>query len=320
MREYHRPVMLKEAISYLAIRPDGVYIDATLGGGGHTSAILETDNSVRLYSFDRDNSAIDHNRYLLESYGDRLNIYNDNFVNMRSRLALERVSKVDGILFDLGVSFSQISTAERGMSFDLDGRLDMRMNLDDELTAYDVINNYSIDELIKIIKEFGEEREAVRIARGIEKERSLRPIETTAELSEIIERSTRSKFKIKAKARVFQGIRIYINGELEALKTALYEAIELLKPKGRLVVISYHSLEDRIVKQAFVEEAKQCICPPKFPECICNKQPTVRIITKKPVNPSPEEIALNRQARSAKLRVAERIEELNQNQNISREV
>ncbi|MBW6516425.1 MAG: 16S rRNA (cytosine(1402)-N(4))-methyltransferase RsmH [Candidatus Cloacimonetes bacterium] len=307
MIHYHKPVMLKEAISYLALKDNGIYVDATLGGGGHSSAILQANKTVRLYSFDRDEEAIRHNHNLKESNRERFLIFNDNFVNIRSRLALERITKIDGILFDLGVSFSQISTPSRGMSFDLDGRLDMRMNQQDELTAHDVVNTYSLEELTKIFREYGEEREAYRIALGIIKQRQIRPIETTLDLSEIIDKSTHSAYKIKAKARIFQGIRIYINGELEALKAALYDAVELINPTGRIVVISYHSLEDRTVKQLFVQEEKECICPPKFPKCICNKKKKLKIITKRPLLPSPEEVAENRQARSAKMRVAERI-------------
>ena len=309
MSEYHRPVMLEEAISYLSIKDNGIYVDATLGGGGHSSAILRTNPSVRLYSFDRDGEAIIYNQRMEEEFRDRCKIFNDNFVNIRTRLALERINKIDGILFDLGVSFSQISTSARGMSFDLDGRLDMRMNQNDELTAYDVVNNYSVQDLASIIRDFGEEREALRIAHGIDNYRKNHRIETTMELGEIIERSIRSAFKIKAKARVFQGIRIYINGELEALKSALYDAVELLNPKGRIVVISYHSLEDRIVKQIFVNEEKECICPTKFPKCICDKKQRLRIITKKPLRPTNNEINENRQSRSAKMRVAESVNE-----------
>ncbi len=307
MKEYHNPVLLNESISYLNLRDNGIYVDGTLGGGGHTSAILQKNENVVVYAFDRDKEAVEYNRGLEAKYGKRLKIFNDNFVNMRTRMALERITKVNGILLDLGVSFSQISNSERGMSFNLDGRLDMRMNQDDELTAYDVINKYPIEDLAHIFKEYGEERESFRIARGIEQHRSRRPIETTAQLAEIIDKSTRSAYKIKAKARVFQGIRIYINGELEALKSVLYDAVDLLDKGGRLVVISYHSLEDRIVKQLFVHEEKECICPPKFPKCICNKKKRLKIITRKPVKPSEKEIFQNRQARSAKLRVAERV-------------
>lgn len=322
MKEYHRPVMLEESISLLSLRDKGIYVDATLGGGGHSSTILKANSTVSLYSFDRDKEAVAYSRHL-ESHNRkdsstekdagssavRIKIFNDNFVNIRSRLALERITKVDGILFDLGVSFSQISSSERGMSFDLDGRLDMRMNQEDELTAYDVINGYSVEEIARIIWEYGEERESNRIARGIDRRRRIKPLETTLELSEVIDRSTRSAYKIKAKARVFQGLRIFINGELEALKTALCESVELLNEGGRLVVISYHSLEDRIVKQFFVREEKDCICPAKFPKCICDKKQRLKIITKKPITPSATEVSENRQSRSAKLRAAERVKE-----------
>jgi len=307
LTEYHQPVMLREAVSFLAIKDYGVYVDATLGGGGHSLAVLEANKTTKLYSFDRDKDSINFCRKNEEKYPGRLKLFNDNFVNIRTRLALERITKIDGILFDLGVSYSQISTSSRGMSFDLDGRLDMRMNQEDELTAYHVVNKYPVAELSSIIREYGEEREALRIARGIEKKRSIKPIETTAELAEIVDRNTRSAFKIKAKARVFQGLRIYINGELEALRTALYDSVEMLNPGGRIVVISYHSLEDRIVKQIFVEEVKDCVCPPKFPKCVCGKIQRLRQITKKPLKPSEDEITENRKARSAKMRVAERI-------------
>lgn len=309
MTGYHRPVMLTEAVSYLSIKDNGIYVDATLGGGGHSAVILGANDTIRLYSFDRDEEAIKYNQSLVESYHGRFRIFNDNFVNIRTRLALERIAKVDGILFDLGVSFSQISTSTRGMSFDLEGKLDMRMNRQEELTAYDVVNNYSFEELAAIIRDYGEEKEAQRIANGIIKARQIRPIETTLDLSEIIDRSTRSPYKIKAKARVFQGIRIYINGELEALKSALYDAVEMLNPDGRVVVLSYHSLEDRIVKQTFINEEKTCICPTQFPKCICDKKKRLIIVTKKPLTPSLAEIADNRQARSAKMRVAQKVKD-----------
>ncbi len=307
MKNYHEAVMTKEVLDALALKDNGIYIDATLGGGGHTTAILDANPTVIVYAFDRDNDAISHTEALLQNYENRLKIYKDNFVNIRSRLALQRITKIDGILFDLGVSSHQISSSFRGLSFELDGNLDMRMNQDDELTAYDVVNRYSIEELTKIIKDYGEEREAVRIARGIAYYRQNKDINTTGELAEIIEKSTQSPFKIKIKARVFQALRIYINGELISLQSVLYDAAAMLKPGGRIVAISYHSLEDRILKKTFKEEELECICPSNFPTCTCDKERRLKVITKKPILPTAEEISTNRRARSAKLRIAERI-------------
>jgi len=307
LKEYHKSVMTKEVLEGLAIRDNGIYADATLGGGGHTIAILEANPTVKVYAFDRDDDAITHNSSLLKKYEGRLFFCKDNFANIRSRLALERITEIDGILFDLGVSSHQIDSSYRGLSFELDGDLDMRMNRDDELTASDVVNGYSVQELTKIIKDFGEEREAARIARGIAYHRQKKLITTTGELAEIIEKSTLSSFKIKVKARVFQALRIYINGELESIQSALYDGVSILKKGGRIVVISYHSLEDRIVKRTFLEEEKDCVCESNFPVCVCKKEKKLKIITRKPLGPSEEELALNRRARSAKLRIGERI-------------
>ncbi len=306
-RLYHEAVMTGEIISALQIKNDGYYVDATLGGGGHTVSILESNPSCVVYAFDKDSDSLSHAESLVSQYTDRLHLFHENFVNFRSMLALERINNIDGIVFDLGVSTHQLKTASRGFGFALDGNLDMRMSQSTELTAADIVNKYSADKLIHIIREYGEEREAFRIAKGIDDYRRFRPIKTTGDLSDIIDRSIRSPYKIKAKARVFQALRIYLNGELEVLRSSLYDSVDILNRGGRIAVLSYHSLEDRIVKQIFAEEAKSCVCPPKFPKCICNKQMRLKIITKRPLIPSQEEISVNKSARSAKLRVAERI-------------
>jgi len=304
-KKYHIPVLLKESIAALNLRDGGIYVDATLGGGGHTRAILNSGKNLKLYAFDQDENALKFaEKNFLSAYKNLVLIKN-NFANLRTGLALERIKKIDGILFDLGVSFNQISNPARGFSYLHDGNLDMRMDESEELTAFDIINNFPLKKLRDIFFEFGEEREAAHIASAIVSKRKLKKIKTTAELSEIIDRSTHSKFKMKAKARIFQALRIYLNREIEVLKTALNDAVKILNPGGRLVVISYHSIEDRVVKKFFQYEEKSCICPPNLP-CVCDKVSTLKIITKKPIIPSSEEIAENRMARSAKMRVAEK--------------
>lgn len=305
---YHQPVLLKESIEALALHPQGIYVDATLGGGGHTEYILQKQPDIRLFSFDQDQAAREQAKPLLAKY-DNLTIIGDNFANLRSCLALERIKKIDGILFDLGVSSHQINQPERGFSFSLDGKLDMRMDTNAEITAYEIINHFDPQELKRIFLEFGEEKEAGKIARAIAESRRQKTLETTLELAEIIDQTVFSKQKIKAKARVFQALRIYINGEMEVLKTALSDAVKMLNPGGRIVVISYHSLEDRIVKKFFQNEEKACVCPPDFPQCVCGKKSTLRILTKKPLLPAESEICHNPRARSAKMRYAERKED-----------
>ncbi|MCB5230916.1 MAG: 16S rRNA (cytosine(1402)-N(4))-methyltransferase RsmH [Candidatus Cloacimonas sp.] len=307
MVTYHIPVLLRESVEMLNIRDEGVYVDTTFGGGGYSRAMLEANPTITLLAFDRDKDAIEKNSKMFEKFGNRFSIINDNFSNLRTHIALKKIKYIDGIVFDLGISNYQIATGERGLSFDLNGDLDMRMNQDDELTAYEVVNTYSVEELTQIFREYGEEREAYRIAKGVDSARQKGEIKTTRELADIIDLNTRSSQKIKAKARIFQSLRIYINKELESLKEGLAAAVESLNSKGRVVAISYHSLEDRIVKQYFNLETKECVCPPKFPKCVCDKTARLRLINKKPILPTEEECALNRQARSAKMRVAERI-------------
>lgn len=308
MEFYHNPVMLTECLEHLAIKDGGMYIDATMGGGGHTEALLKRNPTIAVFGFDQDANAIAYASERLAEYSDRLHLVHSNFEHLRTQLALHRIQKVDGILFDLGVSSRQIDDPTRGFSFMQDGKLDMRMNPSTEQTAYDCINSESAEELARIFREYGEEREAWRIAKAITSRREIAPIETTYQLSELIDLNAHGKQKIKTKARIFQAIRIHLNGELDVLRSALKQSIQALKPGGRLVVMSYHSLEDRIVKHFLREEAKECVCPPHLPECICNKISTVRIITRKPIEATAAEIAANPRARSAKLRVAQRKE------------
>lgn len=304
--DYHIPVLLDECITALAIKPHSLIVDATLGGGSHTRAILESEDTVRVIAFDQDKDAIDHAGTLVDEFKSRLTLIHDNFSNLRSRLALERIKKIDGILFDLGVSSHQIDTASRGFSYMRSGKLDMRMDKRQSLTAEKIVNEYPVDELIRIFRDYGEERESSRIAHGIDKYRQDRRIESTMELSEIIDKSTRSKMKIKARTRIFQALRIYINKELEVLKIALKDAVNILNPGGRIAVISFSSLEDRIVKNYFRYESKSCVCPPELPICVCNKQ--MRLSLHKSIVPSGKETA-NVRSRSARLRYATRLDE-----------
>ncbi len=307
MKTYHTPVLIKESIEALSIKDNGVYVDLTLGGGGHTEAILQANKSVKVYSFDQDQDAIDFSSKRLEKYSDRLTIIKDNFQNIITGLALERINKIDGVLMDLGVSSFQINSANRGFSFSVESPLDMRMDQSTEISAATIVNEYSQDEIRQIIWEYGEEREASRIARAICIARKEKELSNTIELSNIIDKAVRSRMKLKAKARVFQAFRIHINGEMDVLNSALNDIVPLLKIGGRIVVISYHSIEDRIVKKFFQYQEKSCVCPPQFLKCICNKVALLKIKTRKPILPTAEEIQENSRSRSAKLRFAEKI-------------
>lgn len=310
MTKYHIPVLQKKTIDFLQLRDNGIYVDATLGGGGHTKAILEANRKVKVIALDQDEDAIEETIELKKRNTGRLTILHDNFKNLRTRLALERIKKIDGILFDLGVSSHQFDTAERGFSYNKDSFLDMRMDQDKALTAHKIVNTFNFDQLTSIFFDYGEERESKRIANAIVKARTKKEIKTTKDLADIIENAVYSKYKIKAKSRIFQAIRICVNSELEILKSALKDAIQVLKPKGRIVVISYHSLEDKIVKHLFKYEEKECTCPPGLLKCVCGKVSTIRILTKKPITPGGSEIRKNKRARSAKLRAAQKREDL----------
>ncbi len=308
MTKYHVPVLLAECLQALDLQDGKIYVDATFGGGGHSSAILESGNDIKLFAFDQDPDSIKQSEVLKEKYPEQFVLIKENFANIRTGLALERIKKVDGILFDLGVSSHQINDPSRGFSFRGEGKLNMRMDQDSQLTAADVVNTYSFEELTRIFREYGEEKEAARIARSIILEREKEEIETTLQLSNIIENCIISHKSIKARARIFQALRIYINKEMEVLETALNDSVKILNPGGRIAVISYHSLEDRIVKNIFRYEAKSCICPPEFPLCVCEKKATLQILSRKPIVPTTQEIENNPRARSAKLRVAQKRE------------
>ena len=307
----HKPVLLHECLDALAIRPDGVYLDGTLGRAGHSLEIVRRLTAGgRLIALDRDETAIEAAQRRLEDYMDRVTLVHSNFSALDDVLRELGVRGVDGMLFDLGVSSPQLDDAARGFSYKQDAPLDMRMDESAALTAREVVNTYSYEELRRILFEYGEERYAPQIAAAIERVRSDRPIETTLELVDIIksampERALREK-QHPAK-RSFQAIRIAVNDELGAVSRMMRASIDHLNPGGRLCVITFHSLEDRIVKNAMLDAAKGCTCPPSFPVCVCGRKPKIRILTKKPIIATREEVEENPRSRSAKLRVAERV-------------
>ena len=310
MEFQHKPVMLNEVIDSLKIRPEGTYVDGTLGGAGHSSQIARRlSGEGRLFGFDQDAAAIEAATRRLEPYKDRVSIIRSNYSEMRERLSELGVRSADGILLDLGVSSYQLDDAQRGFSYRADAPLDMRMDQRQKLSAREVVNGYSIEELTRVIREYGEERFARNIAKHITAEREKKPIETTGELISII------KAAIPAKAReggghpakrTFQAIRIEVNRELDVLSDSLDGMIDLLADGGRICVITFHSLEDRIVKETFRRNENPCTCPPEFPVCVCGKKSKGHVITRKPIIPSEEETEENPRSKSAKLRVFER--------------
>nr|MDK2851655.1 rRNA (cytosine1402-N4)-methyltransferase [Candidatus Cloacimonadota bacterium] len=308
MSRYHQPVMLETCIRELKLKDHGIYVDATLGGGGHSLGMLKANPNIRLFAIDQDADAIAEASELLQDYP--VTIIKANFQQLRTQLAYHKVKGIDGILFDLGVSSYQLDEAERGFSFDKDAILDMRMDRDQNLTAKDLINESSVDELKRIFKEYGEDAASGRIARAVEKARQNKEIVSTKELADIIESvvGTGSKESLKSKVRIFQALRIEVNNELGVLSSVLTDAINLLNPGGRIVVMSYHSLEDRIVKNAFRLAAQGCICPPAMIHCTCDHKRQLKIISKRPLVASADELAQNIRSRSVKLRVAEKIE------------
>ena len=301
----HVPVLLNETIEALAVQPGGRYIDCTIGAGGHAAAILEQSSpGGQLLGIDADPEAIRVAESRLGAYKDSILLINENFVNLQAICLKYDFLPVHGILFDLGLSSLQLDS-RRGFSFQHDAPLDMRLNPSQEVTAADIINTFSENELAQLIKTYGEEDYSRQIARHITQER---PIKTTLQLARLIERTIGSRRgKIHPATKTFQALRITVNQELEHLKTALRQAINLLGFEGRLVVVSYHSLEDRIVKQLMQQEAKDCICPPNTPVCVCGHTACLRLVNKKAITPSSREVQLNPRSRSAKLRVAERI-------------
>jgi len=307
MSSYHVPVMAETCLELLNLRAGKVYVDATLGGGGHALAMLQRHPEISLYAFDQDPEALEQAGKILSGYTPVL--IKSNFRNLRTELAYNKVKGIDGILFDLGVSSHQLDEAERGFSFDKNADLDMRMDPDQEFSALELVNTYDVQGLSRIFKDYGEENAAGRIARAIDKERLNGQIQSTSQLARIIESvvGVGSTESLKTKVRIFQAIRIAVNDELAALSYSLSDAINLLNPGGRIVVLSYHSLEDRIVKHAFRLAATACICPPAIMHCVCDHKKQLKILTTRPLMASEAEIQENTRSRSAKLRAAEKI-------------
>ena len=311
MSEFHHvSVLLEECIQGLAIKPDGIYVDGTLGGAGHSSRIAAKLTTGRLIGIDRDNVALEAAAERLRPFEDRVTLVHANFCDMDQALQGLGIDKVDGILLDLGVSSPQLDDGQRGFSYMTDAPLDMRMNGEDTRDARQIVNTWSYEELKRILYDYGEERFAPRIAAAICRRREQAPIETTLELVDVIKSAMPAsalREKQHPAKRSFQAIRIAVNDELGAVETVMKKAVPLLNPGGRLAVITFHSLEDRIVKNAMAEAAKGCTCPPSFPVCVCGKKPQVRILTRKPIVSGEEELERNPRTRSAKLRICEKL-------------
>ncbi len=303
----HTSVLLKETIENLRIKPDGIYVDGTLGGGGHSYEVASVlGDRGQLIGIDQDEAAIEAAGRRLLPYRDKVTLIRDNYCNMRQALKQTGVEKADGIILDLGVSSFQLDNTERGFSYRYDTTLDMRMDQRQSLTARDIVNQYTQAELYRIIRDYGEEQFAQNIAKHIVRAREEKPVETTGELNDIIKAAIPAKMRVTGghpSKRTFQAIRIECNRELEVLRDSLDDMIDLLKPEGRICIITFHSLEDRIVKTAFRKNESPCTCPPDFPVCVCGQVSKGRVITRKPILPSGEEMALNKRSKSAKLRV-----------------
>jgi len=305
---FHEPVLKEEALSFLVTAKNGIYLDGTLGGGGHSEAILKNINkSGRLIALDLDNDAIHFSRTRLKHKN--FLVEQANFKNLGEVLKKLKINRVHGILLDLGVSSYQIDTAEKGFSYRASGKLDMRMNSKQQLTAHEIANTFSEEKLCEIFKKYGEERRYRAISRVIIREREKNVIETTTDLREIISVVLPYQNRVKSLSRIFQALRIAVNEELENLKAALESGLDYLTTGGRLVVISYHSLEDRIVKNFFKQESRRCVCPPDLPICVCGEPGRLKILTKRSIQPSKEEVQRNPRSRSARLRTAEMLEE-----------
>ena len=307
----HKSVLLYETVVELNIKPDGIYVDGTLGGGGHSYEIAgRLSEGGRLIGIDQDEDAIKAASKRLEPYMDRVIIVRNNYCNMDKVLDELGIDKVDGIMLDLGVSSYQLDAADRGFTYNVDTALDMRMDQRQEITAKDIVNEYSEFDLYRIIRDYGEDRFAKNIAKHIVAARQEKPIETTFELNDIIKAAIPMKVRATGghpSKRTYQAIRIELNKELEVLENSIDMMIDRLKPEGRLCIITFHSLEDRIVKTRFRNNENPCTCPPSFPACVCGKVPKGRVITRKPVVPTDEEINENSRSKSSKLRVFERV-------------
>jgi 16S rRNA (cytosine1402-N4)-methyltransferase len=309
MSRQHESVLGKEVVKNLNLREDSLVVDGTLGDGGHSELVLKNTMGVRVLGIDRDIKAIERAGKRLASFGDRITLVHGNFSDIKIILKNADVENVDGLLLDLGVSSPQLDLSERGFSFMRNGPLDMRMDSSQKTTAADLLVELSDEKLISVIKEYGEERFSKKIVKAIRKEQMKGVIKTTLQLSDIICRVIRAsqKTKIHPATRTFQALRIAVNSELDHIKKALLDSVDVLRESARIVVISFHSLEDRIVKNFFQSEEKGCICPPKIPICSCGHKQNLKIVTRKPITPEIEEIRINSRASSAKLRVAERV-------------
>ena len=304
------PVLADECLRMLRVKPDGIYADGTLGGGGHASLICEAlSERGRLFGFDRDEEAIAAAQLRLKGFEDRVTVIHSNYGQMADILREKGITQVDGILLDLGVSSHQLDDRERGFTYRCEAPLDMRMDREEERTAADVVNTYAYKQLLNVIKDYGEERYAARIAGAIVRRRENAPIETTTELAELVKSAIPAKARSEKghpAKRTFQAIRIEVNGELEVLENSLDGMIDLLSDEGRICVITFHSLEDRIVKNVFRRNEDPCTCPPGFPVCVCGKVPKGKVLTRKAIVPKEDEIHRNARSHSAKLRVFER--------------
>lgn len=306
----HTSVLLEETIDNLCIRPDGIYVDGTLGGGGHSYQIASRlKDGGRLIGIDQDGDAIEAAGKRLEPFTDRITLIRNNYCNAKEVLKQLGIEKIDGMILDLGVSSFQLDNVERGFSYKYDTALDMRMDTRQSLSAREIVNNYSEMELFRIIKDYGEEQFAKNIAKHIVNARKDKPVETTGELNEIIKAAIPAKMRATGghpSKKTFQAIRIECNRELEVLRDSLDDMIDMLNPGGRICIITFHSLEDRIVKSAFRRNENPCTCPPDFPVCVCGQVSKGRVISRKPILPSKEEMEVNKRSKSAKLRVFER--------------
>jgi len=303
----HKPVLLKEVVENIVTNLSGNYFEGTSGFGGHSKAILDKLNSDAVFiGVDKDASAFSHlkNKFKDDS---RVKLYNTSFIKIKTICKLESINKLDGILLDLGVSSFQLDNAEAGFTYKSDCPLDMRMDKTQDLKAADIINSYDEKELANIFFKYGEERNSRRIASEIIRSRQLNKISTTSQLKEIISKVIGERFLNKSLSRIFQALRIVVNNELDELSVFIDRAVEILNPGGRIAVISFHSLEDRIVKDKFKYESLSCVCPPRIPICVCGKKQTLNILTKKPIVPDASEIEMNPRSRSSKLRVAEKL-------------
>ena len=306
----HVSVLLHETVDGLNVKPDGIYVDATLGGGGHAYEVCRRlGEKGSIIGIDQDEAAIEAASVRLKDFGEKVTIIRSNYCDMKSKLHELGIDKVDGIVLDLGVSSYQLDTAERGFSYREDAPLDMRMDRRQKMTARDIVNDYSEMDLYRVIRDYGEDKFAKNIAKHIVAARGTNPIETTGQLTEIIRASIPMKYQKKSghpAKRTFQAIRIELNRELDVLKNSLDDMIEILNPGGRLCIITFHSLEDRIVKSAFKKNENPCTCPPDFPVCVCGKVSKGCVVTRKPILPSEEELEYNSRSKSAKLRIFER--------------